>query len=41
VTRIAEDSGKVSVCSPEEVAQLHDIAQTLNEDLNAQFVYKP
>ncbi len=41
VTRVAEDSGKVSVCSPEEVEQLHEIAQTLSEDLNAQFVYKP
>ena len=41
VTRKASDNGKVGVCTPEEVATLHEMAQVLSEDLNAQIGYKP
>jgi Transglutaminase-like enzymes, putative cysteine proteases len=41
VVRQALDTGKVGVCMPNEVAQLHEIAQVLSEDLNAQIGYQP
>lgn len=41
VVRQTQDNGKVSVCTPQEVAQLHEVAQVLSEDLNAQIGYQP
>ena len=41
VVRQALDNGKVGVCTPDEVATLHEMAQILSEDLNAQIGYKP
>jgi transglutaminase-like putative cysteine protease len=41
VMRKALDNGKVGVCTPDEVATLHEMAQILSEDLNAQIGYKP
>jgi hypothetical protein len=41
VMRQALDNGKVGVCTPDEVATLHEMAQILSEDLNAQIGYKP
>lgn len=41
VIRQALDNGTVGVCTPEEVVTLHEMAQILSEDLNAQIGYKP
>lgn len=41
VQRQTLDNGTVSVCTPAEVSQLHEVAQVLSEDLNAQIGYQP
>lgn len=41
VIRQALDNGKTGVCTPTDVMQLHQMAQVLSEDLNAQIGYQP
>jgi hypothetical protein len=41
VTRTIKDAGRSGVCTPAEVGDLHQIAQILSQDLNAQIGYKP